>query len=97
MYVFERVIARFDSLGVLYLSVEERRRNFQNKATEKKGSEEGEGRMYAEEGKGSGKEGGRGVVGEGTGESRGKERGKEVGRGKELVKQGREEFKTKFI
>jgi len=95
VYVFERVIARFDSLGVLYLSVEERRRNFQNKATEKKGSEEGEGRMYAEEGKGSGKEGG--VVGEGTGESRGKERGKEVGRGKELGKQGREEFKTKFI
>ena len=41
--------------------------------------------------------GGGGGGGEGTGESRGKERGKEVGRGKELVKQGREEFKTKFI
>ena len=49
MYVFERVIACFDSLGVLYLSVEEWRRNFQNKATERKGSEEGEGRIYEEE------------------------------------------------
>lgn len=37
VYVFECVIARFESLGVLYLSVEEWRRNFQEKAGERKG------------------------------------------------------------
>ena len=91
MYVFECFIARFDPLGVLYLSVGGRRRNFQEKVGKRKGSGE-RGRRQDPWGGGGKREKAGSMRRE---EEEGLRRGKEVGR-EEGGKGGGEEFKTKL-